>query len=186
MKDGSRKVRRVSIGSVAQRVDAALFSRASLSEVYVQVRVCCVVLADCAEKSALIDLCADSNPFGDTLKVEVDQKYRAVARVLHLQDDMARTEAAGSGVAGPARSPIRDPLPEGFRHFVSSMPAPVASGWSDCRVGLAPTGKRRLVTAHPRSRLRPFRWSVGRFAATNHGSVVWHVDCLFRIMGVAM
>jgi hypothetical protein len=33
-------------------------------------------------------------------------------------------------------------------HFVSSMPAPVASGWSDRRVGLAPTGKRRLVTAH--------------------------------------
>src|SRR6478609_8420231 len=47
-----------------------------------------------------------------------------------------------------ARSPIRDPLPEGFRHFVASMPAPVASGWSGCRVGLAPTGKRRLVTAH--------------------------------------
>ena len=23
------------------------------------------------------------------------------------------------------------PLPEGFRHFVASMPAPVASGWSD-------------------------------------------------------
>src|SRR5262245_64792912 len=30
-----------------------------------------------------------------------------------------------------ARSPIRDPLSEGFRHFVSSMPAPVASGWSE-------------------------------------------------------
>src|SRR6516225_5812259 len=30
-----------------------------------------------------------------------------------------------------ARSPNRDPLPEGFRHFVSSMPAPVASGWSE-------------------------------------------------------
>ena len=30
------------------------------------------------------------------------------------------------------------------------MPAPVASGWSGCRVGLAPTGKRRLVTAHTR------------------------------------
>src|SRR5207249_256473 len=29
-----------------------------------------------------------------------------------------------------ARSPIRDPLSEGFRHFLSSMPAPVASGWS--------------------------------------------------------
>src|SRR4029077_17016506 len=26
---------------------------------------------------------------------------------------------------------IRDPLSEGFRHFVSSMPAPVASGWSE-------------------------------------------------------
>src|SRR6476469_8598319 len=47
-----------------------------------------------------------------------------------------------------ARSPIRDPLPEGFRHVVASMPAPVASGWSGCRLGLAPTGKRRLVTAH--------------------------------------
>ena len=28
------------------------------------------------------------------------------------------------------RSPIRDPLSEGFSHFVSSMTAPVASGWS--------------------------------------------------------
>jgi len=31
------------------------------------------------------------------------------------------------------------------------MTAPIASGWSGCRVGLAPTGKRRLVTAHTRS-----------------------------------
>jgi hypothetical protein len=30
-----------------------------------------------------------------------------------------------------ARSPIRDPLPEGFSHFVTSMTAPVASGWSN-------------------------------------------------------
>jgi hypothetical protein len=37
---------------------------------------------------------------------------------------------------------------EGSSHFVTSMTAPVASGWSGCRVGLAPTGKRRLVTAH--------------------------------------
>ncbi len=35
------------------------------------------------------------------------------------------------------------------------MSAPVASGWSGCRVGLAPTGKRRLCTAHThRSRRR--------------------------------
>src|SRR5206468_7084172 len=47
----------------------------------------------------------------------------------------------------------RDTLSEGFSHFVTSMTAPVASGWSGCRVGLAPTGKRRLVTAHARSRL---------------------------------
>ena len=46
----------------------------------------------------------------------------------------------------------RDTLSEGFSHFVTSMTAPVASGWSGCRVGLAPTGKRRLVTAHARSR----------------------------------
>src|SRR6202790_3089685 len=47
-----------------------------------------------------------------------------------------------------APSPIRDALFEGFSYFVTSIAAPVASGWSVCRVGLAPTGKRRLVTAH--------------------------------------
>src|ERR1700738_2004034 len=36
---------------------------------------------------------------------------------------------------------------EGFSHFVTSMTAPVASGWSGCRVGRAPTVKRRLLTA---------------------------------------
>src|SRR5882757_10023650 len=46
----------------------------------------------------------------------------------------------------------RDPLSEGFSHVVTSMTAPVASGWSGCRVGLAPTGKRRLFTAHADSR----------------------------------
>src|SRR5271169_2148356 len=30
---------------------------------------------------------------------------------------------------------------QGFRHFVTSMPAPVASGWSGGRAGLAPAGK---------------------------------------------
>src|SRR5471030_3113177 len=50
-----------------------------------------------------------------------------------------------------ALSPIRDTLIEGFSHFVTSMTAPIASGWSGCRVGLAPTGKRRLVTAHTHS-----------------------------------
>ena len=47
-----------------------------------------------------------------------------------------------------ALSPIRDTLIEGFSHFVTSMTAPIASGWSGCRMGFAPTGKRRLCTAH--------------------------------------
>ena len=40
---------------------------------------------------------------------------------------------------------------EGFSHFVTSMTAPVASGWSVRRAGLSPTGKRRLLTAHANS-----------------------------------
>ena len=56
-----------------------------------------------------------------------------------------------------ALSPIRDTLTRGFSHFVTSMTAPVASGWSGCRVGLAPTGKRRLCTARTRSGRRKRR-----------------------------
>jgi hypothetical protein len=37
------------------------------------------------------------------------------------------------------------------------MTAPIASGWSGCRMGFAPTGKRRLCTAH--TRCRPSRKS---------------------------
>ena len=32
----------------------------------------------------------------------------------------------------------RDTLSEGFSHFVTSIAAPVASGWSGCRVGFHP------------------------------------------------
>src|SRR5260221_1009199 len=42
----------------------------------------------------------------------------------------------------------RDTLTRGFSHFVTSMTAPVASGWSIHRVRLTPTRKRRLYTAH--------------------------------------
>jgi hypothetical protein len=45
----------------------------------------------------------------------------------------------------------RDTHSEGFSYFVTSIAAPVASGWSGCRVGFAPTGKRRLLTAHTRN-----------------------------------
>jgi len=52
------------------------------------------------------------------------------------------------GLHTRAVTEYRDTLSEGFSHFVTSIAAPVASGWSGCRVGFAPTGKRRLVTAH--------------------------------------
>src|SRR5215831_172855 len=47
-----------------------------------------------------------------------------------------------------ALSPIRDTPSERFSYFVTSIAAPAASGWRVRRVGLAPTGKRRLITAH--------------------------------------
>src|ERR1700688_2986961 len=56
----------------------------------------------------------------------------------------------------------RDTLTEGFSHFVASVTAPVASGWSGCRVGLTPTGKRRLSTAHTRCRHRRGRYILAR------------------------
>jgi hypothetical protein len=51
----------------------------------------------------------------------------------------------------------RDTLSEGFSYFVTSIAAPAASGRSGYRVGLAPTGKRRILTAHTQSRRR---WSL--------------------------
>ena len=58
---------------------------------------------------------------------------------------------------------------EGFSHFVTSMTAPVASGWSDCRVGLSPTGKRRLSTAYTQSGLLPNLHSSPAHAAVRCG-----------------
>ena len=58
---------------------------------------------------------------------------------------------------------FRDTLTVGFSHFVASMTAPVASGWSGRRVGLAPTGKRRLVTAHAQNRRSTNRWHGKKF-----------------------
>ena len=57
-------------------------------------------------------------------------------------------------------------LPEGFSHFVTSIAAPVASGWSVRRVGFAPTGKRRLITAHTRCCLSCSREADVRGAGT--------------------
>ena len=62
-----------------------------------------------------------------------------------------------------ARSPIRDPLSEGFRHFVSSMPAPIASGWSESPGGACTHWKAPPCHgAHPKRPFsRPRWWMVG-------------------------
>src|SRR6202040_3502962 len=70
---------------------------------------------------------------------------RVDLRIVLFEDYSAFTRVAACTLA---LSPIRDTLIEGFSHFVTSMTAPIASGWSDCRVGFSPTGKRRLCTAH--------------------------------------
>src|SRR5271156_542832 len=68
----------------------------------------------------------------------------------------------------------RDTLSEGFSHFVTSIAAPVASGWSGCRVGFAPTGKRRLLTAHAKSGLSHFKM-IGK-TLNSEGATDWAVD----------
>ena len=73
---------------------------------------------------------------------------RVGLRIVLFEACSAFTRVAACTLALP---PIRDTLIEGFSHFVTSMTAPIASGWSGCRVVLAPTGKRRLVTAHTQS-----------------------------------
>src|SRR5215216_6199755 len=79
-------------------------------------------------------------------RISLPRKGRRVGlRIVLFEACSAFTRVAACTLA---RSPIRDPLTRGFSHFVASMTAPVASGWSGCRVGLAPTGKRRLSTAH--------------------------------------
>jgi hypothetical protein len=62
----------------------------------------------------------------------------------------------------PAHSPshLVTLYTRGFSHFVTSMTAPIASGWSEsCRVGLSPTEKRRLCTAHTQSDIPRIPWN---------------------------
>ena len=86
---------------------------------------------------------------------------RVGLRIVLFEDCSAFTRVTACTLA---LSPIRDTLIEGFSHFVTSMTAPITSGWSGCRVGLPPTGKRRLVTAHTHvgHRLTMFRRAIRR------------------------
>jgi hypothetical protein len=71
----------------------------------------------------------------------------------------------------------RDTLTRGFSHFVTSMTAPVASGWSDCRVGLTPTGKRRLFTAHTPSGHRAPIYTSRSYDYRPVVSLRWSIYC---------
>src|SRR5450756_43633 len=90
-----------------------------------------------------------------------------------------------------ALSPIRDTLIEGFSHFVTSVTAPIASGWSGCRVGLAPTGKRRLFTAHANNgllhRSKMYLYSITSSARTSSvgGTVKSSALAVLRLMTVS-
>src|SRR5467141_1329017 len=93
-------------------------------------------------------------------RISLPRKGRRVGlRIVLFEACSAFTHVAACTLA---LSPIRDTLSEGFSQFVTSMTAPVASGWSGRRVGLAPTGKRRLVTAHTHS--GPSIWLGARHA----------------------
>src|SRR5437870_5086585 len=67
-------------------------------------------------------------------------------------------------------------LPEGFSHFVTFMTAPVASGWSGCRMGLAPTGKAPPYHgAHPKLpvMLRKSRLPTFEVSGREKGAACW-------------
>jgi hypothetical protein len=76
-----------------------------------------------------------------------------------------------------ALSPIRDTHSEGFSYFVTSIAAPVASCWSGRRVGFAPTGKRRLVTAWY---AQPLRRGSGDSCEVSHGPYKCQMFARFR------
>jgi hypothetical protein len=107
----------------------------------------------------------DGEGDGSWLTTLIHQPVRSNSNICGFCGDDARpsetptiTRVAACTLALP---PIRDTLSEGFSYFVTSIAAPVASGWSGCRVGFAPTGKRRLVTAHTQRRDRDaprFNW----------------------------
>ena len=80
------------------------------------------------------------------------ESFNVAARVKLLREQQASQAAVRRRRAVYLMAPKPASLSEDFRHFVTSMPA-AASGWSVRRVGFAPTGRRRLFTAHTHSRI---------------------------------
>jgi hypothetical protein len=67
----------------------------------------------------------------------------------------------------------------GFDDLVTSFVATIATGWSDpCRVGLSPTEKPRLTTAHWKSRLSKVkrRTPAAHPTTSNPGAVMRRHD----------
>ena len=66
------------------------------------------------------------------------QEHRSRSRTGRLRPDRSAGVSAFTRVAACtlALSPIHDTLIEGFSHFVTSMTAPIASGWSVAGWGL--------------------------------------------------
>ncbi len=66
---------------------------------------------------------------------------RALQHYMGHKNSCTRFDTPRWRLIGLRISGRTDTLSQGFSHFVTSMTAPVASGGSGCRVGLAPTGK---------------------------------------------
>src|SRR5215475_15037035 len=88
---------------------------------------------------------------------------RVGLRIVLFEACSAFTRVTACTLALP---PIRGTHSEGFSYFVTSIAAPVASGWSGCRVGLAPTYMRPRVSrrffANNISSLRKFQGELAR------------------------
>src|SRR6476659_8322255 len=88
-------------------------------------------------------------------RVSLPRKGRRVG--LHIDIFEACSAFTRVAACTLALSPIRDTLVEGFSHFVTSMTAPIASGWSE-----SPGGACTHWKAPPLHGARRFRTSAGR------------------------
>jgi len=74
---------------------------------------------------------------------------RVGLRIVLFEDCSAFTRVTACTLAASPYFVTR--YTRGFNRFVTSTVAPVASGWSTCRVRFSLTRKRRLFTAHAQS-----------------------------------
>src|SRR5262249_10924503 len=85
------EVRRVRIGKVMQRMDAAAFLGATLSELEVQVRVFGVFVSDHSDHVALADVRARDHAFSYAVEVQIDDEK--VVLSVDPEDDVGRAKS---------------------------------------------------------------------------------------------